>query len=325
MATIDNNNCGKYISVAKLANKMDLKVFTENIVLKEKRVFKMDVNRPSIQLAGYYDHFGEGRVQLIGMVEFAFIQQLSTEKKEEVYKQFLSHDIPAVVFCRGFRPDECFLKIAEANEIPVLGAEQATSEVIAEMIGILSEALAPSITIHGVLVDVYGEGILLIGESGIGKSEAALELIRRGHRLVSDDAVIIKKIDAHTLVGTSPVVTRNMIELRGIGIIDVKSLYGVECIKMRQQIDLVIKLEEWSKDKTYDRVGLEDEFIDFLGVNVVCNSLPIRPGRNLAVICETAAVNNRQKKMGYNAAEELYRRVQANMTRGQDDDDEYES
>ncbi len=326
MATIDNNNCGKSISVAKLVNKMDLKVFTDNINLREKRIYRTDVNRPALQLTGYYDHFGEGRMQLIGMVEFAFLQPFSAEKKEEIYKTFLSHDIPAVVFCRGFTPDEQFVKIAEENGIPVLGAEQATSEVIAETIGILSEALAPSITVHGVLVDVYGEGILLIGESGIGKSEAALELIRRGHRLVSDDAVVIKKIDGHTLMGSSPAVTRNLIELRGIGIIDVKSLYGVECIKLKQQIDLVIKLEEWSKDKTYDRVGLEDEYIDFLGVNVVCNSLPIRPGRNLAVICETAAVNNRQKKMGYNAAEELYRRVQANMTRGNDEeDDDYEA
>nr|MCR5053251.1 HPr(Ser) kinase/phosphatase [Lachnospiraceae bacterium] len=173
-----------------------------------------------------------------------------------------------------------------------------------------------STTIHGVLVDVYGEGLLIMGESGIGKSEAALELIRRGHRLVADDVVEIRRTDDHTLIGSPSEVTKHLIELRGIGIIDVKSLYGVECVKDRQKINFVIKLEDWNGESEYDRIGLEDEYIDILGINVICHSLPIRPGRNLAVICETAAVNHRQKKMGYNAAEELYRRVQENMETG---------
>jgi HPr kinase/phosphorylase len=208
--------------------------------------------------------------------------------------------------------------------VAVLGTERATSTVTAELIRTLNEELAPCITIHGVLVDVYGEGLLIMGESGIGKSEAALELIRRGHRLVTDDAVEIKRINETTLIGTSPAITRHFIELRGIGIIDVKSLYGVECVKDKQQIDLVIKLEDWHKDKEYDRLGMEEEYTEFLGNRVVCHSLPIRPGRNLAVICETAAVNHRQKKMGYNAAQELYRRVQANIDRSvnpSEDDD----
>ena len=191
---------------------------------------------------------------------------------------------------------------------------------MAELIYALGEQLAPCVTIHGVLVDVYGEGLMITGDSGIGKSEAALELIRRGHRLVTDDVVEIRKINEHTLVGTSPDVTRHFIELRGIGIIDVKALYGVECVKEKQNIDLVIKLEDWKKDADYDRLGLEEEYIEYLGNKVVCHSLPIRPGRNLAVICETAAVNHRQKKMGYNAAQELYRRVQENMTRSRDDE-----
>lgn len=218
------------------------------------------------------------------------------------------------------QPDDLFLHLAEENNIPVLGTRRSTSEFMAELIYCLGEWLAPCISIHGVLVDVYGEGLLIMGESGIGKSEAALELLRRGHRLVTDDVVEIRKINEHTLIGTSPDITRYFIELRGIGIIDVKNLFGVESVKEKQQIDLVIKLEDWKKEKEYDRLGMEEEYTEFLGNKVVCHSLPIRPGRNLAVICETAAVNHRQKKQGYNAAQELYRRWQENMTRSHEDD-----
>ena len=233
----------------------------------------------------------------------------------------MSYDIPCVIFCRDLKPDDTFLRCAMDNDIPVLGTRRTTSAFMAELIYCLSEQLAPCITIHGVLVDVYGEGILIMGESGIGKSEAALELVRRGHRLVTDDVVEIRKINEHMLVGTSPDITRYFIELRGIGIIDVKTLYGVECVKEKQQIDLVIKLEDWKKENEYDRLGLEEEYTEFLGNKVVCHSLPIRPGRNLAVICETAAVNHRQKKMGYNAAQELYRRVQENLTKKSEDEE----
>jgi HPr kinase/phosphorylase len=219
-------------------------------------------------------------------------------------------------------PDPIFLSEALVHEVPVLGTGRSTSEFMAELIYTLGEELAPCISIHGVLVDVYGEGVLITGESGIGKSEAALELIRRGHRLVTDDVVEIRKINEHTLIGTSPEVTRYFIELRGIGIIDVKTLYGVECVKEKQQIDLVIKLEDWQKDADYDRLGLDEEYTEYLGNKVVCHSLPIRPGRNLAVICETAAVNHRQKKMGYNAAQELYRRVQENMVKNKNEEEE---
>ena len=242
------------------------------------------------------------------------------EKKKIRYGAFLKFEMPCVIFCRDLEPDPIFLAEAIENGVPVLGTGRQTSEFMAELIYTLGEQLAPCITIHGVLVDVYGEGLMITGDSGIGKSEAALELIRRGHRLVTDDVVEIRKINEHTLIGTSPDVTRHFIELRGIGIIDVKTLYGVECVKEKQQIDLVIKLEDWQKDADYDRLGLEEEYIEYLGNKVVCHSLPIRPGRNLAVICETAAVNHRQKKMGYNAAQELYRRVQANMTRNSDDE-----
>ena len=207
------------------------------------------------------------------------------------------------------------INLAIKYDVPIFVTDQTTSTFMAEIIRWLNVELAPCISIHGVLVDVYGEGVLIMGESGIGKSEAALELIKRGHRLVSDDVVEIRRVSDATLVGSAPDITRHFIELRGIGIIDVKTLFGVESVKDTQSIDLVIKLEEWDKDREYDRLGLEEEYTELLGNRVVCHSLPIRPGRNLAVIVESAAVNHRQKKMGYNAAQELYRRVQESISR----------
>jgi len=221
----------------------------------------------------------------------------------------LDYKVPCIVFCRNLEVSDKLIKIATEKEVPILRSSKTTSSFMAEVIRWLNVELAPRITIHGVLVDVYGEGILIMGESGIGKSEAALELIKRGHRLVADDVVEIKKVSDETLIGTAPDITRHFIELRGIGIIDVKTLFGVESVKNTQAIDLVIKLEEWSKDKDYDRFGLEEQYMEILGNKVVCHSIPIRPGRNLAIICESAAVNHRQKKMGYNAAQELYKRV----------------
>ena len=310
------------VGVAKIAQIMDLCNFLPDMELKGHRIMISDVNRPALQLSGYFKHFEQSRVQIIGTVEYTYLQQLDEEKREKIYSEFMGYDIPCVIFCRDLRPDDSFLKIAEEKNIPVLGTKRSTSEFMAELIYCLNEQLAPCITIHGVLVDVYGEGLLIMGESGIGKSEAALELIKRGHRLVTDDVVEIRKINEQTLIGTSPDITRYFIELRGIGIIDVKTLFGVECVKEKQQIDLVIKLEDWKKENEYDRLGLEEEYTEFLGNKVVCHSLPIRPGRNLAVICEAAAVSHRQKKMGYNAAQELYRRVQENLTKKSSDDDE---
>lgn len=303
------------VSVSKLVERLDLKIYTDDIDLKKKKIECADINRPALPLAGYFQHFESARVQVIGNVEYFYTKQLREDVKREIYKQLLSYEIPCIIFSRSLEPDTDFVKIAEEHGIPVLGTDRPTSEFTAELVYDLGELLAPSITIHGVLVDVYGEGVLITGESGIGKSEAALELVRRGHRLVSDDVVEISKINDHTLMGTAPDITRNFIELRGIGIVDVKTLYGVECIKEKQEIDLVIKLAEWKKDAEYDRMGMEEEYIEYLGNQVVCHNVPIRPGRNLAVICETAAVNHRQKKMGYNAAHELYRRVQANWVK----------
>ena len=309
------------VGVAKVAQILDLCNFIPQMELKGHRIMIRDVNRPALQLSGYFEHFEQSRVQIIGTVEYTYLQQLDEKKKEAIYREFMAYDIPCVIFCRDLKPDEMFLKIAEESNLPVFGTKRSTSEFMAELIYCLSEQLAPCITIHGVLVDVYGEGLLIMGESGIGKSEAALELVRRGHRLVTDDVVEIRKINEHTLIGTSPDITRYFIELRGIGIIDVKTLFGVEGVKEKQQIDLVIKLEDWDKDKEYDRLGLTEEYTEFLGNKVVCHSLPIRPGRNLAIIVESAAVNHRQKKMGYNAAKELYKRVQESLAKRREADD----
>ena len=214
------------------------------------------------------------------------------------------------------RPSQDMLELCNHYDVPCMVSDMSTSDLMAEVIRWLKVKLAPCITIHGVLVDVFGEGVLIMGESGIGKSEAALELIKRGHRLVTDDVVEIRKVSDETLVGTAPDITKHFIELRGIGIIDVKTLFGVESVKDTQNINLVIKLEEWDKDKEYDRLGLEDQYTELLGNQVVCHCIPVRPGRNLAVIVETASINHRQKMMGYNAAKELYRRVQENLTKG---------
>ncbi len=311
----------KGVSVKKIVEKMNLKVLNPEVDIKSRKVTIADVNRPALQLAGYFDYFDEKRVEIVGMVEYTYMQKLGHNEKMELYRKFFSYNIPCVIYSRNLEPEEDLIRIATENSIPVLSTDYGTSAFMAELIYYLGEELAPCISIHGVLVDVYGEGLLLMGESGIGKSEAALELIRRGHRLVSDDVVEIRKINKHTLVGTAPDITRYFIELRGVGIIDVKTLFGVECVKEKQNIDLVIKLEDWKRDNEYDRLGLEEEYTEFLGNKVVCHSLPIRPGRNLAVICESAAVNHRQKKMGYNAAQELYRRVQENLRKSDDDED----
>lgn len=297
------------LELRKMIEKMGFTNRTPQIDIDNIYLPVPEINRPALQLTGFYEHFDYDRMQLIGNVEYAYLSTLDKATRLKRYDQLLSHNIPCIVFCRDLEPEQELVEIALKYGVPILGCNRTTSSVIAESIGYLKEFLAPSITIHGVLVDVYGEGVLIMGESGIGKSEAALELIKRGHRLVSDDAVEIRKISDDTLVGTSPGITRYFIELRGIGIIDVKTLFGVESVKETQTINMVIRLEEWRKDKEYDRLGMEEEYTEFLGNKIVCNTIPVRPGRNIAVIVESAAVNYRQKKMGYNAAKELYKRV----------------
>lgn len=303
------------VTIEKLADKMHLINRVPSISMEGKKIVTSEINRPALQLTGYFDHFYSERVQIIGYVEYTYLEHLPRETKLPIYEKFLSYHVPCIIYTTMTEPDEDILRLAEKYEVPVFSTKMTTSSFMAEVIRWLNVELAPCISIHGVLVDVYGEGVLIMGESGIGKSEAALELIKRGHRLVTDDVVEIRKVSDETLIGSSPDITRHFIELRGIGIIDVKTLFGVESVKNTQSIDLVIKLEEWDREKEYDRLGLEEEYTEFLGNKVVCHSLPIRPGRNLAVIVESAAVNHRQKKMGYNAAEELYKRVQANIAK----------
>lgn len=303
------------VKLNELAEKMELKNLTQSVDLADKEVAVPDVNRAALQLTGYFDHFDSDRVQIIGYVEYTFLQTMSRERKIEIYKQFLSYKVPCVIFSTNIYPDGDFLELATKANIPLLSTTKTTSAFMAEMIRWMNVKLAPCISIHGVLVDVYGVGVLIMGESGIGKSEAALELIKRGHRLVTDDVVEIRKVSDETLVGSAPDITRHFIELRGIGIVDVKSMFGVQSVRETQNIDLVITLEEWDREREYDRLGLEESYTEFLGNKIVCHSIPIRPGRNLAIIVESAAVNHRQKQMGYNAAQELYKRVQENLTR----------
>lgn len=307
------------VAITDLIEKMNLRNMTPEIDAEKIVLSHPDVNRPALQLAGFFDHFDNERVQIIGYVEQEYINQMNKDRKIEMYDKLLSNQIPCLVYSRSQTPDEDMVARCNHYGVPCLVSDKTTSDLMAEVIRWLKVKLAPCISIHGVLVDVFGEGVLIMGESGIGKSEAALELIKRGHRLVTDDVVEIRKVSEATLIGSAPEITRHFIELRGIGIIDVKTLFGVESVKDTQAIDMVIKLEDWDRDKEYDRLGLEDQFTEFLGNKVVCHSIPVRPGRNLAIIVESAAVNYRQKKMGYNAAQELYNRVQANLSRKQDD------
>ena len=305
------------VSVYDMVKELNLKEVTPEINSKEVYIEQAEINRPALQLAGFFENFAQNRVQIIGKAEHLFIEEVEkdVENAKNIYKRFIGAGIPVIVFCRNLHPSEMMIKVAKEYGVPVLISQDTTSEFMAEVIRWLGTVLAPSITIHGVLVDVFGEGILITGESGIGKSEAALELIKRGHRLVTDDVVEIRKVSDDTLVGSAPDITRHFIELRGIGIVDVKSMFGVQSVRETQNIDLVITLEDWSREKEYDRLGLEETYTEFLGNKVVCHNIPIRPGRNLAIIVESAAVNHRQKQMGYNAAQELYKRVQNSLTK----------
>lgn len=309
------------VKLSKVIERAALKNLNPDIDTNKILIHESGLNRPALQLAGFFDFFDNKRIQLIGKVEYTYLEQVYDDDGAAMIEKMFQKGIPCLVYCRDLQPSEKIIALGNRYNIPVLSTDQDTSTFMAKLIHILNEELAPRISIHGVLVDVYGEGVLIIGESGIGKSEAALELIKRGHRLVSDDVVEIKRIGDDKLVGTAPDITRYFIELRGIGIIDVKSLFGVDSVKETQTINLVIKLEEWDREKEYDRLGLEEKYTEFLGHKVVCHSIPIRPGRNLAIIVEAAAVNYRQKQMGYNAAHELYRRVTGNLQRKREENE----
>ena len=274
-----------------------------------------DVNRPGLQLAGYMEYFGTDRMQIIGKGETAYLMQLREGDRYRRLDNFFKCGFPCMVVARGLGVFPEMIEVGKKYNIPVLRTDDVTSRFMSGVIRYLSLQLAPRTSMHGVLVEVYGEGILILGESGVGKSEIALELVKRGHRLVADDNVEIRKVSDKTLVGTAPEIIRHLIEIRGIGILDVKNLYGVGSIKMTENINLVIKLEHWNDKKVYDRLGIEDEYTDILGLMVPCLTIPVSPGRNLAIIVEVAAMNTRQKKMGYNAAKALSERVLGNINK----------
>lgn len=311
-----------FVRVSTLARKTGLRNLTESLDLEKRKILIPDINRTALQLTGFWDYFDPFRIQIIGLVEYNYILQMEPERRDRMYHELLAYNVPCVIFARSLMPDETLISLAEKQGVPILVSDMPTNLLEAEIIRWMHVQLAPMISIHGVLVDVYGEGVLITGESGIGKSEAAIELIKHGHRLVSDDVVEIRRVSDDTLVGSAPELTRHFIELRGIGIIDVKTLFGIECVKNTQTIDLVIKLTDWTKSTQFDRMGMEDQYIEYLGKKIVCHHIPVRPGRNLAIIVEAAAVNHRQKKMGYNAALEFYNRVQENMKHPRDEEED---
>ena len=288
-----------------IAEEHGLQVLHASRDYETKKIVTYDVNRPAMQLAGFYNYFDPARIQIIGRVESTYLDTLSDAERLAAFERFMQFDIAALVICHGVQPFPECMEMAEKYDRTVFITPEDTSEFQAGVISSLRRHLAPRTTVHGVLVEIYGEGVLLTGDSGIGKSETALELIKRGHRLIADDAVEIKKIGRDSLVGDAPEMIRYYVELRGIGVVNVRRIYGIGAVKPESGIDLVVHLEPWEEGKAYDRLGLTSESEVILGVEIPRVTIPVRPGRNLAVILELAAMNNRQKKLGYNAAEAL--------------------
>ncbi len=300
------------ILLEDIIKELNLEIIHESSNIGDIKITKSEVNRPGLQMIGYFEYFAYKRLQIIGNVEWYFIHSLSQEERSKRIGEMLSYPLPAIIFARGLEVFPEVIKYGIQNDITILRSDLSTTKLINKIINYLDIALAPEITIHGVLVEVYGMGILLTGDSGVGKSETALELIKRGHRLVADDAVEIKRVD-DKLQGTSPELVRHFMEIRGIGIIDVERLYGVGAVKAWEFIDLVIELEFWDEKKEYDRLGLDEHYAEILGLKVSKLLAPVRPGRNIAMIVEVAARNTRQKNLGYNAAIELDNRIRSHI------------
>lgn len=301
------------VSLKKLSDELNLKVIytprePENVLISNN-----DINRPGLQLTGFYKYFNTEKIQICGNAEFAYLSSLPDDERRETLTTLMSHRFPALIITKDHVAFPEMLEAAKQYEVPILATSLDTSELMAQIIAFLNLNLAQRITRHGVLIEIYGEGVLIVGESGVGKSETAIELVKRGHRLVADDAVEIKKVSAISLVGSSPDNIRHFIELRGIGIVNARRLFGMGAVKLTEKIDLVVKLELWDPDRVYDRMGVDSEYTSILGVNVPSMTIPVKPGRNLAVILEVAAMNNRQKKMGYNAAQELLSKLGLEM------------
>lgn len=272
-------------------------------------VISTAVNRPGMQLIGFFNHFDNSRLQIMGIVEIMYLKTLPADERRKCFEMLIKREIPALIICHGMEVFPECLAMAQKYQVPLLTTKLPTSDFMAELISLLNGHLAPRITRHGVMVEVYGEGILLLGESGIGKSETAIELVKRGHRLIADDAVEIKKVSHNTLIGSAPEIIRHYIELRGIGVIDVSRLFGMGAINTYESVDLIINIEPWKDGMMYDRLGIESQYTSVLDVKVPSLTIPVKPGRNLAVIIEVAAMNNRQKKMGFNVAQEFTNRI----------------
>ena len=301
-------------SLSQLVKDFDLEVVYKGLDYDTRMITIPDVNRPALQLVGFYDYFEPKRLQILGKAEFTFLKAMPLEQRRKVFEDLLRCEIPALIVARNMEIFPELMEIARKHGRTLLRTEKTTVELTSHIIDYLNRALAPQITRHGVLVEVYGEGILILGDSGIGKSELAIELVKRGHRLVADDAVELRKVSNRQIMGTAPENIRHFIELRGIGIVNVARVFGVGAVKVSESLDLVVQLEAWDPTKNYQRTGLESEYYDILGVNIPSTIIPVSPGRNLAVVLETAAINNRQKKMGYNAAKELLIRLGLNDT-----------
>lgn len=300
------------VQLSTLVEEFGLEVVHAASDYEKIRLTVEDVARPGLQLAGYYDHFEPMRLQVMGNVEISYLQKLTPAERTITFDRLFSYKIPALLIARQIVPDPQCLEMAKKHDVTLLRSRKATSTIVSDIIAYLKSALAPSITRHGVLMEVYGEGVLLLGESGIGKSEAAIELLKRGHRLIADDAVEIRRVSSKSLVGTAPDNIRHFIELRGIGIINASRIFGAGAVKLTEKIDLVINMEQWDATKNYDRMGLETQKTEILGLQIPSLTIPVKPGRNLAVIIEVAAMNSRQKKLGYNAAEDLLNRLGMN-------------
>ena len=297
------------ISLSRIVKEFSLEILNMPTDPESIMISTAEINRPGLQFAGYYEYFDPNRIQILGMSEIGFLNRFTEEKLNERVGEFFAKKPTAVVIARGLSENDVYKKMAQLHGVPLLVTNESTSDFEAALIAFLNLHLAPRITRHGVLVEVYGEGILLLGESGVGKSETAIELVKRGHRLIADDAVEIRRVSSKSLVGTAPENIRHFIELRGIGIFNASRIFGVGAVKLTEKIDLVINLEPWDVNKTYDRMGLDVQKTEILGLDIPSLTIPVQPGRNLAVIIEVAAMNNRQKKLGYNAAEDLLNRL----------------
>lgn len=297
------------VSLNKIIDEFHLTQLNETKDIDKVMVSSNEVNRTGLPLTGFFDYFDSHRIQILGNVETAYLSTMSDDDVRNAMELLFKNQIPAMIISRDIDPNPIILEVANKYNTPVLKTHLSTSRFVSSLIAFLNVQLAPRETRHGVLVEVYGEGILLLADSGVGKSEAAVELVKRGHRLIADDAVEIRKVSDITLVGTAPEIIKHFIEIRGIGIVDVKNIFGVGAVKDSEKIDLVINLENWQPKKQYDRLGLKTEYTEILGLKVPSLTVPVKPGRNLAVIIEVAAMNNRQKRMGYNAAQALNDRL----------------